>query len=55
MIIPEIYNSKVNSRSMSRYYMGLIVRLLLNIKYAFFRWMARHNGATIGKNLETCA
>lgn len=50
MIIPEIYRSKVNSRSMSRYYIGLIVRFLLNIKYAFFRWMARHNGATIGEN-----
>lgn len=50
MIIPEIYRSKVNSRSMSRYYIGLIVRFLLNIKYAVFRWMARHNGATIGEN-----
>lgn len=50
MIIPKDYESKVKSRSSLRYYIGLIVRFLFNVKYSFFRWVARRNGAIVGEN-----
>lgn len=48
MIIPKDYENKVKFRSAFKYYIGLVGRFLLNIKYSFFRWMARYNGAIIG-------
>lgn len=50
MIIPDEYKKKVKYRPILLYNLGLIVRFLLNVKYSFFRWIARYNGATIGNN-----
>lgn len=50
MIIPEKYLDQVKSRTTLRYYIGLIARLYLSIKFSFFRWVARRKGAKIGDN-----
>ena len=50
MIISKDYENKVKSRSTLRYYIGLMVRFSFNIKYCFFRWVARCNGAIVGRN-----
>lgn len=50
MKIPEEYLNQVRSRTELRYYIGLIARFYLSLKFSFFRWIARKKGAIIGDN-----
>ncbi len=48
--IPQ-YIQNIKSRSTLRYYMGLIVRYKQWVKYEWARYIARKNGAIIGKEV----
>lgn len=51
MELPEDYIQSIKNRSTFKYYLGLTVRFIKNIKYSFIRNFARLNGATIGKGV----
>lgn len=50
MNLPQIYINEIRKRGTIHYYLGLVIRSILYIKFAFFRWIARYKGATIGNN-----
>lgn len=49
--LPCEYYESVNNRSGFRYYVGYLARLKNNIKYAFWRFIARRKGAIVGANV----
>lgn len=50
MQIPQVYKNKIKNRDLIQFVRGLIPRLFIYIKFAFFRFIARKRGALIGKN-----
>ncbi len=46
--IPKQYFDKISNRNLFRFYLGLIPRILIFIKYAFFRQVVRFRGGIIG-------
>lgn len=46
--IPKQYFDKISNRNLFRFYLGLIPRILIFIKYAFFRQVVRFRGGFIG-------
>lgn len=45
------YEKRIQDRSYMRYLIGLILRFKNNIKYSFARYIAKKNGAKIGKGV----
>lgn len=50
MNIPNEYIDRVKQRTLFRYYMGGVIRLIKYLKFAMIRQVAIYNGAIIGKN-----
>lgn len=46
----ELYNKKINERSIFKYFLGLLSRIRLYLKYGLIRMYARIRGAYIGRN-----
>lgn len=46
----ELYNKKINERSIFKYFLGLLSRIRLYLKYGLIRLYARIRGAYIGRN-----
>lgn len=51
MTLPQYYIDGIKERDSFRYFKGLVIRLLLNLKYSLYRNCARKKGASIGKNV----